>query len=68
MGASNTPENLTARYATPPNSEPNLTTIDRLVLIRARRNRVAARMLTEKVADDVKERATQVAVTAVAGP
>ena len=46
MGASITPENLTVRYATPPNSEPNLTTIDRLVLIRARRNRVAARMLT----------------------
>ena len=46
MGASITPENLTVRYATPPNSGPNLTTIDRLVLIRARRNRVAARMLT----------------------
>ena len=46
MGASNTPENLTVRYATPPNSEPNLTTINRLVLIRARRYRVAVRMLT----------------------
>ena len=46
MGASITPENLTVRYATPPNSEPNLTTIDRLVLIRARRYRVAVRMLT----------------------
>ncbi|MDG4676314.1 proton-conducting transporter membrane subunit, partial [Shinella sp. 838] len=39
-------ENLTVRYATPPNSEPNLTTINRLVLIRARRYRVAVRMLT----------------------
>ncbi|CAA0102632.1 Uncharacterised protein [Starkeya nomas] len=47
MGASITPENLTVRYATPPNSEPNLTTINRLVLIRARRYRVAVRMLTE---------------------
>lgn len=46
MGASITPENLTVRYATPPNSGPNLTTIDRLVLIRMRRDRVAARMLT----------------------
>ena len=46
MGASITPENLTVRYATPPNSEPNLTTINRLVLIRARRYRVAVRMLT----------------------
>ena len=47
MGASITPENLTVRYATPPNSEPNLTTINRLVLIRARRYRVAVRMLTQ---------------------
>ena len=56
MGASITPENLTVRYATPPNSGPNLTTIDRLVLIRMRRDRVAARMLTSKLlpADDVK--------------
>ena len=44
MGASITPENLTVRYATPPNSEPNLTTINRLVLIRARRYRVAVRI------------------------
>ena len=54
MGASITPENLTVRYATPPNSEPNLTTINRLVLIRARRYRVAVRMLTRRAPDPVK--------------
>lgn len=45
MGASNTPENLTARYAKRPTST-NLISIDRLVVIRARKDRVADRMLT----------------------
>ena len=45
MGASNTPENLTARYAKRPTST-NLISIDRLVVIRERRDRGAARMLT----------------------
>lgn len=48
MGASNTPENLTARYAKRPTST-NLISIDRLVVIRARRDRVADRMLTLKI-------------------
>ena len=60
MGASITPENLTVRYATPPNSEPNLTTINRLVLIRARRYRVAVRMLTH-----VRRWGLEVAIDAV---
>lgn len=49
MGASNTPENLTARYAKRPTST-NLISIDRLVVIRARRDRVADRMLTNDLA------------------